>query len=112
MNKLTINQKSMESKYIKWDEIWDNEIFLYKDDENGEYNEYAELINDFIDERNDNSDLELMQEECELLENGNLLFFFGESGGANESDTQGWSRNYIFVFTCEYLFCSVEYSQG
>ncbi len=99
----------MESKYIKWEEIWDDEIGTINIEED---NEYAEMVKDFIEELYSDSELELMEEGCELLDNGNLVFFFSESGGQNESDTQGWSRDFTLEFEEDYTFVSIEYSQG
>ncbi len=52
-----------------------------------------------------------MESECQV--NGNhLMFFFGEQGGQNESDTQGWSRDYTFTIDKDFFIINVEYSQG
>ena len=99
----------MEDKYIKWEEIWDEEIGAPEVEEDSEY---FEMLEQFNNELKDNDGLELMISECSQLENGNLLFFFGESGGANESDTQGWSRDFTLEFEDDYTFVSIEYSQG
>jgi hypothetical protein len=94
-------------KYIDWQSIWYNEIILL--DILGYCNDkYKEVINQFL--KDDNVDLLLS--ECQLLENDELFFSFEESGGQNESDTQGWSRNYDFVFDKDFYLISVEYSQG
>lgn len=90
-------------KYIKWDEIWEEEIFLDSNDE-----KYHEIIEQFLNDKN----VELIYNECYINEHNELLFFFGESGGENESDTQGWSRDYTFIFDKDFLLIDAEYSQG
>ena len=99
----------MEDKYIKWEDIWDEEIGVPEVEEDSEH---FEMLEQFNNELKDNDGLELMVDECSQLENGNLYFVFGESGGQNESDTQGWSRDFTLEFEDDYTFVSIEYSQG
>jgi hypothetical protein len=40
------------------------------------------------------------------------VFFFGETGGQNESDNQGWSREYIFIVDEDFMVIDTEYRQG
>lgn len=95
-------------KYINWNELWDEEIDLsIAKDWCKEDSEPARLISSFLEE----TEMELLQSECQI-NNGNFVFFFSESGGQNESDTQGWSRDYTFTFDEEFNFIDVEYSQG
>jgi len=98
----------MESKYIKWNEIWQNEIDLTIAIDYCP-KKFKTLLKSFIE---DKDNLELMVDECSILKDGRLFFFFGETGGQNESDTQGWSRDYSVIFDSEYLFKSIHYSQG
>lgn len=97
------------NKYIKWDEIWSEEIDIkntvdYVDEDNVEF---INVINQF----NQDNDVELLMSECDM--NGDkLIFFFSESGGQNESDTQGWSRDYTFIVDSNFMVLDAEYSQG
>ena len=95
------------NKYINFEAIWNEEIDL-----TGDFDEkYSKLLNNFLFEI-DNNSLELLVTECDLQDNGNLLFFWSESGGQNESDNQGWSRDYTLVFNDEFDLIDIEYSQG
>ena len=95
-------------KYINWHELYDEEIDLSITVEYVKNRKHKELINDFLLERN----MDLMHDECSTNNKGDLIFFFGETGGQNESDTQGWSRDYCIVFNKNLDFKSIEYSQG
>lgn len=90
-------------KYIDFHSIWKNEIILDPKDER-----FTEIINQFLNDNN----LELLSCQCELVNGDEILFFFSESGGDNESDTQGWSRDYTFIFDKNFNLIDVEYSQG
>lgn len=99
-------------KYIKWDEIWENEIslktsidYLEDDDKN------IKTIG-VVKQFKEDNDVELYQDECFLTEKEEFVFTFGETGGQNESDTQGWSRDYIFIFDKDFSLVHAEYSQG
>ena len=99
--------KIMESKYIKWDDLWEDNCHIYVDERDKD-DEYYLLLKNFEDD----DEIELMEEECILSENGDLLFFFSASAGQNESDTQGYNWDYTLIFNSEYQFKSIEYSQG
>ncbi len=93
------------SKYIDWNKLWEEEICLEtaKDNE-----KFESLISGFQKDKS----VELYESECCLDEKGRLIFCFSETGGQNESDTQGWSRDYTFVFDSDFLLINAEYSQG
>ncbi len=97
-------------KYINWNEIWNEEVCLETsidclEDDN--HHKVIEVIKQFQDDH----DLELLPNEC-YIKNDKLFFFFGETGGQNESDTQGWSRDYCFVVDDEFLIMDASYQQG
>jgi hypothetical protein len=98
------------SKYIMWDDIWENEVCLETSIDNLEDDNHLttiEVIRNFI---NDN-DVELLRDECYLLY-GRLYFFFSETGGQTEGDTQGWSRDYSFVVDENFSIINANYEQG
>lgn len=64
-----------------------------------------------IQQFKEDKDVELMYQECTINED-KLIFFFGETGGQNESDNQGWSRDYTFIVDANFLIIDAEYSQG
>jgi hypothetical protein len=92
------------NKYINWAEIWDKEVDLTT----CENPEIIDIIKSFSQEK----EMELMRDECYITAMGNIIFFFGESGGQNESDTQGWSRDYTFTLDPDFMIIDAEYSQG
>lgn len=96
------------NEYIDFEAIWNEEIDLTGDFEE----KYSELLNNFLFEINNYDGLELLVTECDLRDNGNLLFFWSESGGQNESDNQGWSRDYSLLFNSEFELIDIEYSHG
>jgi hypothetical protein len=57
-------------------------------------------------------EVKLMSEECYITPIGDIIFFFGEQGGQNESDTQGWSRDYTFTLDSNFIIINANYSQG
>ena len=54
---------------------------------------------------------ELIREEC-YLDDNYLYFFFSETGGQNESDNQGWGRDYQFVVDKDFNIIDEVYEQG
>lgn len=102
-----VNQSNMSiDKYINWEEIWDNEVCLDIPTDNLP----PKQIN-LIDRFREETDLELLFQECSY--DGDLLhIYWGESGGQNESDTQGWSRDYLFILDEDFIILDVIYSQG
>ena len=100
-------------KYINWGDIWENEVCLKTAIdvfEDGEvYNEIVETIKQFQKDEN----VIILNDECSYdSDNGQLVFFFGETGGQNESDNQGWSREYIFIVDEDFMVIDTEYRQG
>ena len=93
-------------KYIKWDEIWNNEIFLDVDID--EQPEFEKIINQF--QKDDRVSIDT--NECCIYNNKEFVFVFSERGGQSESDTQGWSREYYFTFDSDYLLIGAKYEQG
>lgn len=93
-------------KYINWGEIWEKEVCLETAKDVLPQN-LVVLIKRFQQEE----EMELLLDECTKTTSG-LTFFFGETGGQNESDTQGWSRDYVFTVGNDFLIIDVEYSQG
>jgi len=87
-------------KYINFSAIWYEEIYLENDD--------SEMVKTFLSEDN----LEFIIGDCQLRDNGDMLFVFGESGGQNESDNQGWSRGYELLFNSNFELINIEYFQG
>lgn len=77
-------------KYIDWGSIWTNEVNVSEEIEFLEGDEKI-VARNFLKDK----DVELDISECEIRED-NLIFVFSEQGGQNESDTQGWSREYCF----------------
>lgn len=97
------------NKYIQWYKIWNEEVDLQLStdilDENR--TETISIIQHFLNEEN----MSLLAGECELTSEG-MLFVFGESGGQNESDCQGWSRNYTFTVDFDFMIINAKYEQG
>lgn len=99
-------------KFINWDEIWSEEICLQTSidclEEDDDKNiEIISVIKQFQQDK----DVELIISECTLNE-GKLIFFFSETGGQNESDNYGWSRDYTFVVDSDFMIINAGYSQG
>jgi len=102
--------KYMEiSKYINWPQIWDEEVCLQTSmDILDDGDENITIIQQFIDD----GEVQLESDECFLNNDGTMVFFFGETGGQNESDNQGWGREYMFTVDENFFIISAEYSQG
>ena len=96
------------NKYIDWSSIWNNEVNLLEELEYLTGNSLY-ILKSFIDDK----DVELDPSECEIS-GKYLIFTFSESGGQNESDTQGWSREYWFTVDpdSDFEIKSSEYQQG
>jgi len=98
-------------KYIKWDEIWTEEVCLQTsiDCHDGRIDNLKTklIIQQFMQDKG----VELMFDECYMLD-GKLHFFFGETEGKNESDSQGWSRDYSFTVDSDFMIIDAEYEQG
>lgn len=100
------------NKYINWNEIWIEEVCIDKELNILEdiYNVNPILINtikQFIEDK----DVQLLFDEC-YMDDDKLIFCFGETGGQNESDNQGWSRDYTFIVDPDFMIINAEYSQG
>lgn len=98
------------NKYIDWSALWEHEVDL--------------TINDFLNKeqklilfnfRND-SDVMLNREECSIeinsLDNLQYNICFSDSGGQNESDNQGWSREYYITLDDGFILKDITYTQG
>jgi hypothetical protein len=93
-----------------WYEIWGYEVCLETSIdilEDGDHTETIDVIKRFIKD----TEVELIREEC-YLDDNYLYFFFSETGGQNESDNQGWSRDYQFVVDKDFLIINANYEQG
>ncbi len=97
-------------KYIKWDELWLNEVDLTVDDFISD--KAKEVLKQF---RKDDS-VCMVIDECNMQildgDEQEFIFQFSETGGQNESDTQGWSRDYWITIGEDYLLKDAEYEQG
>lgn len=97
-------------KYINWNGIWEEEVCLETSiemlEDDDKTNSVA-IIKKFIEDDN----VSLICSEC-YIKDGGLFFFFGETGGQNESDTQGWSRDYCFVVDEDFMIIDASYEQG
>jgi hypothetical protein len=104
------------SKYIDWSELWDQEVCLDVELDDIESNKDVQIIKQFLDD----DDICLNFDECLCQINDHDIvtytFNFSETGGQNESDTQGWFRCYWFEFESEndgdLEFLSCDYEQG
>ena len=90
------------NKYIDWSSLWCDEVFF-----DNSHDDFCDIIKQF---ESDN-DVELCVNECHL-DSDRIVFCFSETGGQNESDTQGWSRCYWFVFDYDMLLIDAGYEQG
>ena len=97
----------VESKYIKWGELWSEEVCLETAKDYLKNESYLRLLNNFLIDEN----ITLNVDEC-VLNNKKLYFIFSETGGQNESDTQGWSRDYVFVVSYDYNILEIYYEKG
>jgi len=92
--------------YLDYEKLWN---------ENGkDIIESVDEDNILLDQFRGDRDVEFMPDECEFnIEKKEVYMFFGEQGGQNESDTQGWSRDYTIILDAEnLLFKDIEYTQG
>jgi len=104
----------MIDKYIKWGEIWRNEICLKTaiNDFENRNDEISKEILETLKQFQNEDNIQLMTDECVYEPfTGRLIFFFGAGGGQNESDTQGWSREYIFIVVEDFMIFDAEYRQ-
>lgn len=97
-------------KYINWVGIWENEVsietsleLLESDDKINSIRVLKQFIED--------DDVSLICGEC-YIKDDRLFFFFGEIGDQNESDNQGWSRNYCIVVDEYFDIIEATYEQG
>ena len=95
-------------KYIDWNEIWQEEICLEIAKDCTENETHIDLIDRFLKLEG----MQLLKDECSLDEDGNMMFFFSESGGQSEGDSQGRSCDFTFAFNHEFSLIDVSYSQG
>ena len=98
---------SIFNKYINWQKMW-NEEHLLKTEYIKE--EYHEVWDQFVKDNN----VELIDSECSYDQHSHsLIFFFSETGGRNESDNVGWSRDYYLSFDVnDFDLNGIEYQQG
>lgn len=96
------------SKYLDWLSIWTNEVEPNNQIQIIEGSDLENLENFIKDDR-----VELDFSECEIQEN-DLVFSFSETGGQNESDTQGWYITYWFKVNPEedFIINDSGYEQG
>lgn len=108
-------------KYIKWDEIWSEEVSLQTSiDCLNEDDETEKGIIGVIKQFQNDNGVTLDFNECVINTTSNwynndgfvLTFFFNETGGQNESDTQGWSREYTFIVNEDFMIIDAQYTQG
>ena len=97
-------------KYINWNGIWEDEVsietsleLLESDDKINSIRVLKQFIED--------DDVSLICGEC-YIKDDRLFFFFGETGGQNESDNQGWSRDYCIVVDEDFDIIEATYEQG
>ena len=92
-------------KYIKWQEIWTNEIDLdsIKDDDY----QFKGIIEQFQADKA----VKLDPEEC-IIHSDELVFFFNGEGVHADNDPLGFSKTYIFSFTDDFTITDAKYSQG
>ncbi len=98
------------NKFINWNYLYHQEL-RYSVDSSvfDEYND-AKLI-ELIEQFNAETELELIKDECYIQDN-KIVIFFGETGGQNESDPDGWSRDYSLVFNGDGELEEINYMQG
>ena len=96
------------AKYIDWAKIWSEEVQIKNQIEYASKSNIENLKNFVNDDK-----VELDFSECEIQDD-DLLFQFSETGGQNESDTQGWYRSYWFKVNPEedFLINDSGYEQG
>lgn len=98
-------------KYINWSEIWDQEICLETSIECLEDNSVNFTTIQIIQQFQNDDSVEFDVDECYTHED-KLIFMFSETGGQNESDTQGWSREYTFIVDSDFMVIDADYQQG
>ena len=92
-------------KYIDWLKIWIDEVYLDSLEE--EKIEDYKIVKAFALDKK----VEINLGEC-FTDGDGLHFMFSETGGQNESDTQGWSRDYSFTVNEDFEIIRAEYGQG
>ncbi len=97
------------AKDIDWAAIWHDEVKIKSQIEVSDESD-IEVLKNFV---NDDK-VELDFSECEFQGGDYLLFQFSETGGQNESDTQGWYRLYWFRVKPDDDFIIIDsgYEQG
>tara|TARA_R110000744_G_scaffold317269_1_gene423909 strand:- start:1574 stop:1870 length:297 start_codon:yes stop_codon:yes gene_type:complete len=95
------------SKYVDWMELWFEEVCL----DNSCLDELRSKAKENLEMFKQDTDVELVNDECDIVESGYLIYF-GETGGQNESDNQGWSRDYCFHLDFDFIIQDVTYEQG
>ena len=98
-------------KFIKWDEVWNEEICLQTSINCLSNNDINLKTIGIIEQFEGDKCVELIASECQVNDN-NLIFCFSETGGQSEGDAQGWSRDYTFIVDSDFLIIGAEYSQG
>jgi len=98
-------------EYVDWSEMWDTEVDVQASIDSMDEVIDQEIRDVLIDFKKD-STVELDISECQLTDQGTLVFVFSESGGQNESDNQGWSRSYWIEVDKDFLVISAEYDKG
>ena len=92
------------NKYINFDEIWCSEVVT-------DLEFIDNKLLDLMEQFNNDDNVYLDVSECEFDDN-KLYFVFSESGGQNESDTQGWFRRYELTVDEDFMIIDIEYEQG
>lgn len=106
-------KKSMNiDKYINWDEIWDKEVCVQTSIDCLSDDKKNIKIIGVIEQFREDNDVVLTTSECTQGQDNNLVFYFGDSGGQNESDNQGWFRYYTFAVDSDFMIIDAEYCQG
>lgn len=95
------------SKFVNWSELWEE---LEASVDESLFDEDSEIISKILQFTNDKN-VEILHDEC-FIEDGVIHIFFSESGGQNESDNQGWSRDYCLIFNLDFELIDITYEQG
>lgn len=109
-NEKSINKQLVElpniNKYIDWYKLWEENVFLDIDLDTCD-EKLIPTIKNFLNDKS----VSLDTDEC-CVSDGKLMFSFSETGGQNESDTQGWYREYLFIVDKDFMVTNVIYTQG
>lgn len=100
------------NKFINWNYLYHQELRFSIDESlfDEDNNDDAKLI-ELIKQFKNDSQVELDKDECYIKDN-QIILFFSETGGENESDPDGWSRVYSLEFNGDGELINIDYSQG